>query len=201
MEDAHAIRRLVLEGKATPAIVRSALNQVPSRDRDAWVDQLLGLAEVPDDGPALPRGAVPYLPCAIDSVLRAIDLAGVTETDLFVDVGSGVGRVTTIVHLLTGASALGLEIQPQLVHAARELSRRLRLDRVTTLEGDAHLEEGTVFFLYCPFSGERLNTFLDELEGLPRPIRLCAVDLPIPPRPWLSLIAESQDVTVFTSAS
>lgn len=201
MEDAHAIRRLVLEGKATPALVRSALNAIAPRERDAWVDSLLELHDVPDDGPALPRGAVPYLPCAIDSVLRAIDLAGVTETDLFVDVGSGVGRVTTIVHLLTGASTLGLEIQPQLVHAARELSQRLRLSRVTTLEGDAHLDEGTVFFLYCPFSGDRLHTFLDELEGLRRPIRLCCVDLPIPARPWLSLIAESQDVTVFTSAS
>ena len=201
MEAAHSIRRLVLEGKATPALVRSALNQVPSRDRDAWVDQLLELDEVPDDGPALPRGAVPYLPCAIDSVLRAIDLAGVTETDLFIDVGSGVGRVTTIVHLLTGASTIGLEIQPQLAHAARNLAQRLRLTRVTTIEGDAHLEDGTVFFLYCPFSGDRLNAFLDELEQVRRPIRLCCVDLPIPPRPWLSLIAESQDVTVFTSAS
>lgn len=201
MEDAHAIRKLVLEGKATPAIVRRALTAIPPRDRDAWVDRLLQLEEVPDDGPELPRGAVPYLPCAIDTVLRAIDLACVTETDHFVDVGAGIGRVATIVHLLTGASTLGLEIQPQLAHAARELSRRLRLDRVTTVEGDAHLTEGSVFFLYCPFSGDRLNTFLDELERVPRPIRLCCVDLPIPSRPWLSLLAESQDVTVFTSTS
>ncbi|MBM4779749.1 MAG: hypothetical protein GQE15_18750 [Archangiaceae bacterium] len=200
MEDAHSIRELVLEGKATPALVRDALNSIAPRARDAWVDRLLGLEEIPDDGPALPRGAVPYLPCAIDSVLRAIDLAGVTDTDLFVDVGSGVGRVTTIVHLLTGASTLGLEIQPQLVQAAHALSSRLGLSRVKTLEGDAHPGEGTVFFLYCPFSGDRLNTFLDELERLRRPVRLCCVDLPIPARPWLSLLAEDQDVTVFTSA-
>lgn len=109
--------------------------------------------------------------------------------------------MTTIVHLLTGASTLGLEVQPQLVQAARALSQRLGLARVKTVEGDAHLDEGTVFFLYCPFSGDRLNTFLDELERLPRPIRLCCVDLPIPARPWLTLVAEDQDVTVFTSAS
>lgn len=110
--------------------------------------------------------------------------------------------MTTIVHLLTGASTLGLEVQPQLVQAARALSQRLGLARVKTVEGDAHLDEGTVFFLYCPFSGDRLNnTFLDELERLPRPIRLCCVDLPIPARPWLTLVAEDQDVTFFTSTS
>lgn len=201
MEDALSIRELVLQRRATPTLVRQALNTIPHRDRDAWVDRLLGLDDIPDDGPALPRGAVPYLPCAIDSVLRAIDLAGVNDTDLFVDVGSGVGRVTTIVHLLTGASTLGLEIQPQLVQVAQSVSQRLGLARVKTLEGDAHLVEGTVFFLYCPFSGDRLSAFLDELEALPRPIRLCCVDLPIPARPWLSLRAESQDVAVFTSTA
>lgn len=195
------LRALVLERRATPALVRSALDSIPPRERDAWVDRLLELDDIPDDGPALPRGGVPYLPCAIDSVLRAIDLAGVTETDRFVDVGSGVGRVTTIVHLLTGASTLGLEIQPQLATAARALASRLGLERVKTRDGDAHLDEGTVFFLYCPFSGDRLNTFLDELERVRRPLRLCCVDLPIPARPWLTLLAESQDVTVFTSAA
>ena len=201
MEDPQALRALVLERKATPALVRSALNTIPSRDRDGWVDRLLELDEVADDGPALPRGGVAYLPCAIDSVLRAIDLAGVTDTDLFVDVGSGVGRVTPLVHLLTGASTFGLEVQPHLVDASRALANRLGLERVKTREGDARLDEGTVFFLYCPFSGDRLNTFLDELERVRRPLRLCCVDLPIPARPWLSLLAESQDVTVFTAAS
>lgn len=195
------LRALVLERRATPALVRSALDSIPPRERDAWVDRLLELDDIPDDGPTLPRGGVPYLPCAIDSVLRAIDLAGVTETDRFVDVGSGVGRVTTIVHLLTGASTLGLEIQPQLATAARALASRLGLERVKTRDGDAHLDEGTVFFLYCPFSGDRLNTFLDELERVRRPLRLCCVDLPIPARPWLTQLAESQDVTVFTSAA
>ena len=47
------------------------------------------------------------------------------------------GRALSFVHLLTGATAIGVEIQPELVRAARERAARLRLSRLTTLEGDA----------------------------------------------------------------
>jgi hypothetical protein len=46
-----------------------------------------------------------------------------------------------------------------------------------------------VFFLYCPFSGARLDKLLTCLEPIAhtRPIRICCVDLPLPPRDWLTL--------------
>ena len=49
---------------------------------------------------------------------------------------------------------------------------------------------GTVYFLYCPFSGARLATVLDALEraARERAIRVCCVDLPLPPRPWLTRV-------------
>lgn len=112
--------------------------------------------------------------------------------DLFVDVGSGLGRAAALVHLLTGAAAVGIEVQPALVAGARALAARLNLAGVSFVEGDAAeavapLQAGSVFFLYCPFSGERLVKLLANLEMVARTraIRVCCVDLPLPPCPWL----------------
>jgi tRNA1(Val) A37 N6-methylase TrmN6 len=97
------------------------------------------------------------------------------------------------VHLLTGARAIGVEVQQALVHSARRAAERNHLARVSTVHGDASqlaalVDAGTVFFLYCPFSGERLEQTLQQLERFARrhPIRVCTVDLPLPQRPWLS---------------
>jgi len=114
----------------------------------------------------------------------------VRASDVFVDVGSGVGRAAVLVHLLTGARAVGLEIQPHFVVAARELAARL--SRVSFAEGDAvdlaeRLGVGSVFFLYCPFGAERVTKLLSVLEPIARTklITLCCVDLPLPPCSWL----------------
>src|SRR5690349_22422940 len=120
-----------------PAAFRAALLAVPADARDAWVDRLLGLDDLPADGLALPPGGVPYLPCPVEVLLRVVDEAPVRSTDVFVDVGAGPGRAIALVHLLTGAGAIGLEIQPQLVEVARGLAARLGLSRVRCLEGDA----------------------------------------------------------------
>ena len=112
---------------------------------------------------------------------------------MFVDIGAGPGRAIALVHLLTGAGAVGVEIQPELVHAAADLTARLGLPRVRCIEGDAatvaaSMVVGSVFFFYCPFSGARLEKVLDDLEPIARtrPLRLCCVNLPLPPRPWLT---------------
>src|SRR4029078_9775031 len=103
----------VLErGQHDPSMFRAALLRVPPTERDAWLDLVLRLGELPDDGPALPRDCVPYLPCPVDALLRIVDQAPVRASDVFVDVGSGLGRAAALVHLLTGAATIGLEIQP-----------------------------------------------------------------------------------------
>src|SRR6478609_7951101 len=148
---------------------RAALRGVPAGERDAWVDRVLGLDDLPPDGPALPAGGVPYLPCSVEVLLRVVDEAPVRSSDVFVDVGAGPGRAIALVHLLTGAGAVGLEIQPELVDAAHGLMARLGLSRVRCVQGDAAIVAaqvvvGSVFFFYCPFSGARLAKVLDDLE-------------------------------------
>lgn len=80
---------------------RAALLEVPAIDRDAWLDRVLGLGETPDDGP-----------------------------DVVVDVGGGLGRAAALLHLLTGAAVVGLEIQPRLVLGWRNLAARLMVEKI-----------------------------------------------------------------------
>lgn len=192
--------RLALErGEHDPARFRASLLGVAPRSRDAWFDLVLGLEEHYDDGGELPRGCVPYIPCAVDTVVQAVDEAEISAADVFVDVGSGVGRVVTLVHLLSGATAVGLEIQSPLVRAARDLASKLRLSRVSYAHGDASQLLGSVpttsvLFLYCPFSGERLTRLVDEVvEPLARArcLRICTVDLELPARAWISRVPSS----------
>ena len=186
---------------------RDSLTRLRPAERDAWVDRVFALHELPDDGEDLPRGCVPYLPTSVNTLLHMIELAEVQSNDVFVDVGSGNGRALAVTHLLTGAGAIGLEIQSELVCQAHDLAERLSLSRVSTIQGDAtrltrHIMIGTVFFFYCPFSGERLETVLGQLREIAetRPIRVCTVDLPLPPLPWLTLRSEQRSLAIYSSA-
>jgi SAM-dependent methyltransferase len=190
---AEAARRSIQRGLHDPSAFRDALLGVPAGERDDWVDLVLGLDRLPPDGPALPPGGVPYLPCSVEVLLRLVDEASVRSTDVFVDIGAGPGRAIALVHLLTGAGAVGLEIQPEMVRAADGLTARLGLSRVRCIEGDAasvaaYMVAGSVFFFNCPFSGARLAKVLDDLEPIARtrPLRICCLYLPLPPRPWLA---------------
>jgi hypothetical protein len=191
---AETTRWLIQQGLQDPTTFRASLLNVPPAVRDQWVDSVLGIGELPDDGPELPRGCVPYLPCSVDVLLRIVDQAPIRGSDVFVDVGSGLGRAAMLVHLLTGAGAIGLEVQPALVRASRGLASRLRLSRVSCLDGDAtrltgFITIGSVFFLYCPFGGDRLAKLLADLESIARTrtLRICSVDLPLPACPWLTI--------------
>lgn len=199
---------LLASGQATPARFRTALMKVPAAQRDAWLDLVFGLAELPDDGPQLPRGCTPYLPCPVDALLRMLKHAEVHSGDVFVDVGSGLGRAAALAQLLTGAASIGIEIQPELVQASRALARRLNVSRFSVVEGDAaqlteFISIGSVFFLYCPFSDQRLERVLDGLAAIAqtRQIRVCCVQLPLPSRPWLTPLAlPYEDLAVYRSS-
>ncbi len=204
---AETVRSRIARGLHDPADFVATLLRVPATDRDAWLDTVLGLDEIPDDGPELPRGCVPYIPCPVDALLRIVQQAQVEASDVFVDLGSGVGRAAVLVHLLTGAKVIGIEIQTALVVAARALAARVSASHVEYLQGDAatllrSVDSGSVFFLYCPFTGDRLAQVLAALEDLARTktIRICCVDLPLPPCPWLSIEGEpSGDLVIYRS--
>lgn len=204
---AQEVRESITQGTSDPGQFRKALLNVPALDRDVWIDAVFGLDDVPEDGPELPKGCVPYLPCAVDALLRIADQLPMHPEDVFVDIGSGLGRAVVLMHLLTGASAVGIEVQSGHVQASREMAKRLRLSKVTFVQGDVvecmdEWATGTVFFLYCPFSGVRLEQFLARLEPIARTrsISVCAVDLPLPVCSWLERVgSEGGDLGMYRS--
>ena len=148
---ADRVRQRIEVGAHDRLAFRAALLLDPTRGADAWLDRVLGLGAPPDDGPEPPRGCVPYLPCGVDALIEIVDSAEVGPTDVFVDVGSGVGRAMALVHLLTGAAVIGIEIQSGLVQAARDLARTVS-SRISNVHGDAieltgAIMIGSVFFL------------------------------------------------------
>jgi len=189
---ANQVRDYLLREPLDPVTFRASLNDIAPAEREAWCNLLWDLDEIPDDDAELPRGGVPYLPCPVEIVLKAIQRAGVTSEDVFVDVGSGAGRTTLLANVLTGAACIGVEVQRALVELARARAARLNLERTQFMQGDAaelirFSSSGTVFFLYCPFDWRRVERLLNELELIARvrQIRICCVQMPVIERRWL----------------
>ena len=175
----------------------------------SWLEQRWGEETFADDEDALPPGCVPYLPCPVDLLRQAIAATALGPDDVFVDIGAGSGRAVALIHMLTGARAIGIEIQPALVRAARARAARLGLDGVRFHEGDAAcvlptLGIGSIYFLYCPFGGERLQRVLDQLEreAKARPIQIACVQLPTLTCPWLTPVpTASVELDVYRSTA
>jgi SAM-dependent methyltransferase len=184
--EAHArIRTGELRGEA----LRALLLDVPRLERDAFADVVLGLDGAPADDVALPRGAVPYLPCSVDAISTFVRDVPLRADTTLVDLGSGLGRVVLLAHLLTGSSAHGIEIQPHLVAAARAAASALGLRAVTFVHANAAEVDldGDVFFLYAPFNGAMLADVLRRIEAASkrRAIVVVTVDLVLDV-PWLT---------------
>lgn len=195
---AARLRSELVASRVTPAVFNAALAQISPRDRDAWLDFVWDIDELPSDTPDLPKGCVPYLPCAAATVLEALQHLAVTCNDVFVDVGSGAGKAALLAHLSTGAGCIGLEVQQNFALTAQARADWLNLDRVRFIAGDAVdrvrlLTIGSVFFLYCPFGGVRLGRFLEGLQDVARArkIRVCCVDMPPLEVAWLKRLPSS----------
>jgi hypothetical protein len=146
---------------------------------DALVAGILGTDRLHDDDPAeaLPEMS-PYQPTPARIILEIVEQTDLRPHDTFVDIGSGLGVVPTLVALLSGAAAIGIEIEPSYCRHADECVRRLNLSNVRFVCQDARAADfsvGTVFYMYTPFKGAMLQQVLERLhdEGQRRPIRLC----------------------------
>lgn len=117
----------------------------------------------------------------------------ITSQDTFYDIGSGLGQVPIWVHLLSGATAKGIEIEPAYCQYAQACATTLHLPQVQFLNVDARTADyadGSAFFLYTPFTGSILQQVLHQLREVSqrRAIRVftygpCA--LAVAAQPWL----------------
>lgn len=162
-------------------------------ERDRYVDALLGLGAQPTEDDASVAEDPELIRCVasgVSAIADAILKAGVGPGDVFVDVGAGCGRVAMLVHLLTGARAIGLEIQAALVELGAARAAALGLEGVEMRRGDAReaeLPDGTVVYLYLPFVGRSLERVLGKLEAMAgrRGIAVCALGVELRRQPWL----------------
>jgi hypothetical protein len=148
--------------------------------RDELVSGVLQLPEpsAPNLQPSLEM--VPYQPTPVRHVLHLIAAAAVTEDDVFVDLGSGLGHVPLLVSMVTGAQSLGVEVEAAYVASAQECAQSLGLSRLQFIAQDARdadLSRGTTFYLYSPFKGSILTDVLSAMrrESMHRPIKICSL--------------------------
>lgn len=145
---------------------------------DELVSGVLQLDPPEAEVAAPPDGMVFYQPTPARHVFALIERAALTERDVLVDLGAGLGHVPLLAAVCTGARGVGIEREAAYVASARRCAESLNLANVAFVEQDARdtdLSEGTVFYLYTPFTGAILRTVLDALrrEADRRAIRVC----------------------------
>jgi hypothetical protein len=148
--------------------------------RDELLSGVLQLREPGEPNLQLSPEIVFYQPTPVRHILHLIAATALTEDDVFVDLGSGLGHVPLLVSMVTGARSLGIEVQEAYVASARECAQSLHLSHVRFIPQDAReadLSSGTVFYLYSPFNGSILTDVLNALrmESTRRSIKICSL--------------------------
>jgi hypothetical protein len=150
-----------------------------------------------------------YQPTPARHIFDLIDRTALTERDLFIDLGSGLGHLPLLVSICTGVHSIGIELEAAYVDCARESAETLKLNNVTFIQGDAResdLSGGTVFYLYTPFTGTILEAVLNSLreEAASREIRICTFGpctRIVAEEPWLEAVEapKMERIAIFRS--
>jgi len=150
-----------------------------------------------------------YQPTPARHILDLLGRLALTERDVLVDIGSGLGHVPLLASIRWGARSVGIELLAAYVDCARRSARALNLTNVTFVQQDARSADyssGTVFYLYTPFIGTILRAVLDSLrrEASGREIRVCTYGpctSTVAEEPWLEVVGtvETDRTAIFHS--
>jgi Histone methylation protein DOT1 len=189
--NSHVIRdirdRIVSKHLAGPELARTLIDHAGSGDDahgydplDLLVGLLLDSGEPNDLQVTLEKEMVAYQPTPARAILEAIEEAPIRSDDVFCDLGSGLGWVTILVALITGARCKGIELEPAYVDLSRRAARALGVTNADFFTDDllhAPLSEATIYFSYTPLRGALLQTLIERLhaEAMKRPIRICTL--------------------------
>jgi hypothetical protein len=183
----EAIRRDIQRGAGAGRLLEwmpdwnGAANLVNCRGYD-YLDELISgvlrFEEPSAEVVQLESEMVSYQPTPGRHIFDLIGRTALTERDILIDLGSGLGHVTLMASICMSASCTGIELEPSYVDCARKSVRSLNVNNATFIQGDARaadLSHGTVFYLYTPFSGTILRDVLNSLrhEAVRREIRVC----------------------------
>ncbi|PTR33525.1 hypothetical protein C8J98_103288 [Luteibacter sp. OK325] len=144
---------------------------------DALLAGVLAIDEPEIDDPSPPPEMVFYQPTPARHIVDGIRRASISAGDIVLDLGSGLGHVPMLVHVLTGARTRGVERHPAYVDSAARAASALALGGVSFVAGDARearLAGVDVFYLFTPFLGGVLRDVLAriEAEAASRPLRV-----------------------------
>jgi len=171
-----AALRSLIDTYVGPDSLRSRRRDEPGYDgRDAFINGLLLNRAVPPETMATEPEMVPYQQTPARIILQLADDAHLEQDDVFYDLGCGLGQVPILVNLLSGAVARGVEVEPAYCAHARACATGLGLSRVEFVTADARAldySEGTVFYLFTPFTGGMLQEVLTKLQSVSRGRRI-----------------------------
>jgi hypothetical protein len=168
---------------------------------DALIDGMLHVDRAPQARQAPTPEMVHLEPTPAGVILEMVDRLHLVPGDVFYDLGSGLGQVAILVHLLAGIRTVGVELEPAYIEVACDHAWELGLSDVTFVNEDARTADyarGSVFYLFTPFMGRMLQAVLDRLrqEARARPIRICSYG-PCTPhvaqQPWLRSVGPGAD--------
>lgn len=171
----EALRRTIARYVDIPAATDQVAVGYDSLDR--LVNGLLGIDALPEMRLEPEPEMVHYQQTPARIIFELVRRANLGPRDGFCDLGSGMGHVTTLVNLLSGATSRGVEFEPAYCEYARARAAALRLTQVEFIHADARsadYAESNVFFMYTPFEGKMLLEVLARLRERSRsgPIRL-----------------------------
>jgi 16S rRNA G966 N2-methylase RsmD len=214
----EAIRRDIQRGAGGGSLLEwtpdwnGAASLTNSRGYDHLDDLINGVLQFEEPSAEivqLESEMVSYQPTPARHIFDLIGRTALTERDFLIDLGSGLGHVTSMASICTAASCTGIELEPSYVNCAQKSARSLNLNNVRFIEGDARaadLSVGTVFYLYTPFTGTILRDVLNLLrqEAVRREIRICTFGpctRVVAEEQWLSVIRalETDRIAIFRS--
>jgi hypothetical protein len=195
----QSLRQDIQQGRGAASLLQWAAATPHDGDDESYdpLDTLVsGVLDLAEPGEVLDLAAemVFYQPTPARHVFDFIKRASITVNDTVVDLGAGLGHVALLTAICTPARCIGIEWQRAYVASARQCAQALNIRNATFLAQDvreARLSEGTLFYLYTPFTGAMLRSVLDMLacEARHRTIRLCSLGpgtAVIAQEPWLS---------------
>jgi SAM-dependent methyltransferase len=98
------------------------------------------------------RPEVPYVPTTDVAVQSMLKLADVKKTDVVYDLGCGDGRIVIAAATLYGAHGVGIDINPQRIHEAKENAKKAGVEDLVRFEQNdlfkANIRDATVVSLF-----------------------------------------------------
>jgi len=167
---------------------------------DVFINGLLSPHEIPAETIIRESEMVFYQKTPARIILELVKRAEFKLTDVFFDIGAGLGQPVLLVNLLAGVTAKGIEFERAFCSYASACATTLHLQQVHFINADAReadYSSGTIFFLYTPFSGNMLQKVMTRLhnEAKKRSVKIFTYGPCTPAvaqQPWLIEVTDGQ---------